>query len=331
MTNQLFDDARMVLADYIKIQPGETVTVFTDRSRRGEGEALAAAAEDLGVEALLVDMTAIVDRWFAGEGFWMEPPRNLIECVQGSNVSVFAVDETWAFRLDHQIRHLFQTGPECSIFKVDLGMGQWGLTDADRIRATEVGAALMRAFDGADRVHITTPGGTDLHLSVKGRPCLPVIPVPGRGKPYGMSVPLWSEYNWAPIEEFTHGVAVIDGATEATKVIHVVDQPIRIDIEGGKAVNIVGGADADVFREAMATDPGAPFVGELGLGAHHKALAGTETEKALLGTSHLGFGDNGDYPGGLNRSAVHIDMLMRDVSVSVDGVPVIADGQILGV
>lgn len=326
----LLADARMILEEYIGIRADETVAVVTDRSRRSEGEALAAAAAEMGVEVLLCDITATVDRWFEAPGFWAPPPQNLLDLVQGSSVSVFAVDETWAFRLDHQIRHLFRTGPDCSIFKVDLGMGRWGLTREDMLAATARGEALMKAFDGARLVHLTTPGGTDLHLSVEGRPCLPVVPIPGRGKPYGMSVPLWSEYNWAPIEEYTHGVAVIDGVTEATKVLHTVDSPVRIEIAGGKAVDISGGTDADAFAEAMRTDDTAAFVGELGLGAHHKAWAGTETEKALLGTSHLGFGDNGDYPGGLNRSAVHIDMLMRDVTVEVDGGVVIDAGVVVG-
>jgi 2,5-dihydroxypyridine 5,6-dioxygenase len=326
----LYEDARMILEEYIGVRPGELVTIFTDRSRRDEGEALAAAAIDLGIEALFVDMSATIDRWFDAPGFWLRPPQTLIDLVQASNVSVLAVDETWAFRLDHQVRHLFRTGPECSVFKVDLGMGSWGLTAEDRETATERGRVLMAAFEGGREVHVTTPAGTDLHLSVEGRPCLPIIPVPGRGKPYGMSVPLWSEYNWAPVEDRTHGVAVIDGVTEATKVIHVVDEPIRIVIEGGRAVAITGGADADAFREAMQTDETAAIVGELGLGAHHKALVGTETEKALLGTCHLGFGDNGDYPGGLNRSAVHVDMLMRDVTVSVDGRVVIDAGRVVG-
>ena len=330
MGETLYDDARMILDEYIGIRPEESLTIVTDRSRRAEGEALAAAAADLGVEALFLDITATVDRWFEAPGFWMRPPQSLIDCVQASNVSVFAVDETWAFRLDHQVRHLFRTGPGCSVFKVDLGMGKWSLTREDMEAATERGKVLMSSFEGARLVHVTTPGGTDLHLSVEGRPCLPVIPIPGRGKPYGMSVPLWSEYNWAPIEEYTHGVAVIDGVTEATKVIHEVDEPVRIEVSGGKAVDIAGGADADSFREAMQTDDTAAFVGELGLGAHHKALAGTETEKAMLGTCHLGFGDNGDYPGGLNRSAVHIDMLMRDVTVEVDGKVVIDAGRVVG-
>src|SRR5690606_14022823 len=123
---------------------------------------------------------------------------------------------------------------------------------------------------------------------------------------------------------------VIDGGTEATKVSHEVDEPVRIEVSGGKAVDIAGGADADSFREAMQSDGTAAFVAELGPGSHQKALAGTETDNAVLGTCNLGFGDNGDYPGGLNRSAVHLDMLMRDVSVEVDGKVVIDAGRVVG-
>src|SRR5690554_4258979 len=129
----------------------------------------------------LLDITATVDRWFEAPGFWMRPPQSLIDCVQASNVSVFTVDETWAFRLDHQVRHLFRTGPGGAVFKVDLATGKWSLTREDMEPATERGKVLMSSFEGARLVHVTTPGGTDLHLSVEGRPCLPVIPIPGRG------------------------------------------------------------------------------------------------------------------------------------------------------
>src|SRR5690606_18918239 len=128
----------------------------------------------------------------------------------------------------------------------------------------------------------------------------------------------------------THGVAVVAGVTAATNVIHEVDAPVRSEVAGGKAVDLARGADADSFREATQTDDTAAVAGELGLGAHHNAVAGAEAEKVMLGTCHLGFGDNGDYPGGLNRSAVHIDMLMRDVPVEVDGKVVIDAGRVVG-
>jgi hypothetical protein len=322
-------DARMIVRDYIRIQPGEAVTVLYDRGRWREGVAVANAARELGASVIAVDVSQHVDDVLGASTFWVDPPAHLRAVVQASSVSIFVADETYAFRLDHHVRHLWRTGADCSVYKVDVGLGRWNLTAADITAADRCGAALLAAIDGHETVRVTTKRGTDLRFVIKGRACLVVPPVPERGHPYGISVPLWSEYNWGPVEELTEGVAVVDGITEATSLLHVVTEPIRIVILGGRATTITGGADAADLERLLATDAGAAVVGELGIGAHPRAWPGTEVEKALLGTIHLGFGDNGEYPGGRNVSAIHCDVTMRDVSIEVDGRRIMRDGRLL--
>jgi hypothetical protein len=322
-------DARMIVRDYIRIRPDEIVTVLYDQGRWHEGVAVAAAARDLGASVIAVDVSQHVEAVLTGTSFWVDPPPNVRAVVQASNVSVFVADETYAFRLDHHVRHLWKTGPDCSVYKVDIGLGRWNLTGADIAEAERCGVALLAAIDGHETVQVTTELGTDLRFAIRDRACLVVPPVPERGHPYGISVPLWSEYNWAPVEDLTEGVAVVDGITEATSLLHVVTEPIRITISGGRATDLTGGADADDLRALLGTDAGAPVVGELGIGANPKAWPGTEVEKALLGTIHLGFGDNGEYPGGQNGSAVHCDVTIRDVSIEVDGRLIMRRGRLL--
>lgn len=244
-------------------------------------------------------------------------------------MTVFIVDETYAFRLDHQVGRLFQTGPDCSIFKIDFGMGTWGLTDNDVRRVVRIAERLTAAINGHDRVRITSRRGTDLTLSIAGRECLPIYPVPDRGAPYGLSVPLWGEYNWAPIEDSAHGRIVIDGLTEAGPTMAAVSEPVMMSIEGGRVVDVTGSRDAEDFQRLFKTDAGAAVVGELGVGGNPKALPGHESEKALLGTVHFGFGRNHVYPGGQNDSAVHVDGVVRDVTLTVDGEPVLLDGRLV--
>ncbi len=71
------------------------------------------------------------------------------------------------------------------------------------------------------------------------------------------------------------------------------------------------------------------LIGELGIGGNPHALYGTETEKARLGTAHFGLGQTDEYPGGTIRSAVHVDGVIRNARVEVDGVAVIADGRLV--
>jgi Thermophilic metalloprotease (M29) len=328
-TENRASDASMIVRDYIGIRPDEVVTVLFDRGRRDEGVAVAAAARDLGASVIAVDVSQHVDDVLGSESFWVDPPPHLRAVVQASNVSIFVADETYTFRLDHHVRHLWRTGAVCSIYKVDVGLGRWNFTAADIAEAERCGAALLAAIDGHETVRVTTELGTDLRFVIKGRGCLVVPPVPERGHPYGISVPMWSEYNWAPVEELTEGVAVVDGITEATSLLHVVTEPFRIAISGGRATSFSGGADAADLEALLATDSGAAVVGELGIGANPRAWAGTEAEKALLGTIHLGFGDNGEYPGGRNVSAIHCDVTLRDVSIEVDGHLVMRHGRLL--
>lgn len=330
MSRALTDDARRIVRDFVKVQPGETVSVLSDDSRRAEGEALACAAMECGASVIHIDVSQVVSRLMAASTFWLDPPANVVAAVQSSNVNLFAVDETYAFRLDHRVSSLFDTGPECSIFKVDLGMGTWRISPSDLANVEEIGVELVRAIEGHEEVRVSSELGTDVRLSIRGRSCLVVPQVPARGLPYGISVPLWGEYNWAPVEGSPTGVLVIDGLSEAGKVMGVVAEPVVMTVVDGRVCEVHGdGPDAEAFRAVFATDEGAAVVGELGIGGNPNALVGTETEKALLGTVHFGFGSNASYPGGANRSAIHVDGVVRHATVEVDGRVLLEGGHLV--
>ena len=325
----LANDARMVVDAFLRLAPHERVALVADNAHLAEAAALADAISQVGALLTRLDATATVESLLAGHDFWIDPPDELIAACQASNVTVFMVDETYAFRLDHQVGRLFETGPDCSIFKVDSGMGTWRLTENDLRRVVRIGERLTAAINGHDQVRITSRRGTDLTLSIAGRECLPIYPVPDRGAPYGLSVPLWGEYNWAPIEDSANGRIVIDGLTEAGPTMAAVSAPVIMTVEDGRVIDVAGERDAEDFRRVFQTDVGAAVVGELGVGGNHKALPGHESEKALLGTVHFGFGRNHVYPGGQNDSAVHVDGVARDVTLTVDGSLVLLDGRLM--
>lgn len=323
----LLSDARTVVRDFIKVRPGETVTVLSDGPRAPEAVAVVHACQEVGAEAVQLDLSHQVAALLLSDVFWEDPPAPVIAAVNASSVTIVVLDETYGFRLDHKVRTLFEPGPDCSIYKIDLGMGSWRLRrdDADAVQRT--GRALLDEMAGADAVHVTSPAGTDVRLSIQGRDCLPVDVIPQRGMPYAIPVPLWGEYNWAPVEGSVQGTIVIDGITEATPVLHVVSEPVTWTVVADRIVEIYGGQDADDFRRVFATDAGSSLIGELGIGGNPHAMFGTETEKAKLGTVHFGVGQNDEYPGGQIRSAVHVDGVVRDARVEVDGRVLIADGR----
>lgn len=323
----LHHDARIVVDEFIRLQPGEHVLLLTDAGRAAESEALHAAARTAGARVVSLDITDEVTAVVDGDAFWRDLPPMVVAAMQNANVTVATVDETYAFRLDHKVSSFLETNAGCSIFKVDLGMGEWRL-DIDRIREVEQqGAAFVAAMRRADQVRVTSPAGTDITLSLRGRECLPVVIRPERGKPYGTPIPLWGEYNWAPVRGSVNGTVVVDGISEATAQIHVVDSPVRWTVEADRIVAVEGGAEADAFRRIFELDEGSGLIGELGIGGNPFAWLGNETEKARLGTVHFGVGQNAAYPGGDIRSSVHIDGGVRDAVIEVDGRVVVRDGR----
>jgi leucyl aminopeptidase (aminopeptidase T) len=330
MDQLVLRDARMLVSSFVKIQPGEKVAVFTEPARRHEGEAFALAAEEAGADVIVVDIGRQVADLLGGEEFFIPPAPHVLGIMEGCNVGVFVVDETYAFRLDHKLAGVISTSEDRSFFSIDPGMGTWRFTAADVAEVDERCERLLKAMEGGDRIHLTTRKGTDLHLSIKGRECLYVSAVPWRGLHSVYPIPLWGELNWAPIEDFTYGTVIVDGLSEATEKLKDVAGPVIFTIADGRINDVSGETiDAEEFRAVTKYDENANVIGEFGIGANHKALDATQSAKAKLGTIHLGLGENGFYPGGQNRSLAHIDAGVRDVTVSIDGRVVIQDGVIV--
>ena len=137
-----------------------------------------------------------------------------------------------------------------------------------------------------------------------------------------MPIPLWGELNWAPVEELTEGRAVIDGILMRWGAQLAVSHPVEWVVHKGRIVEVKGGRDAhDFIKTLESADENAYIIGELGIGASHKARLGTMEEKGRLGTVHLGVGSNKVvYPGGRIVSKIHGDGSIRNVTVYVDSI-----------
>ena len=64
-------------------------------------------------------------------------------------------------------------------------------------------------------------------------------------------VPLWAEVAFAAVEDYTHGTAVVDGVMLGIGLTGQVKQPITWQMEGGKAVSIEGGDEAEKLKAAI--------------------------------------------------------------------------------
>jgi aminopeptidase len=194
-------------------------------------------------------------------------------------------------------------------------------TIAERTRKVTV------ILDQTALVKVTTRLGTDILLPVEGIKAISstgLIHVKGA---FG-NLPSGESY-MMPEEGKSEGIIVVDGSFAS--VGKIVDQPIRLTVEKGMVVKMEGGAEADKLMGML--KPLAPksyTVAELGIGTNDQArISGNilEDEK-VMGTVHIALGNNMSM-GGSCDVAIHLDGIIINPSVWVDGVLLLDNGKLL--
>jgi aminopeptidase len=108
---------------------------------------------------------------------------------------------------------------------------------------------------------------------------------------------------------------------------------IELEFRAGEVVSARAERGDDVLQAALATDPGARRLGEIGIGTNFgidQPIGNTLFDEKLGGTVHLALGRSYPETGGTNESAVHWDMvcdLRRGGRLTADGEPILVDGQ----
>ncbi len=205
--------------------------------------------------------------------------------------------------------------------------------DKRRVRAAE------RVLKAGRTMHVTSAAGTDLHVEIGEYPILSewgYTDEPGHWDhwPSGF-IATW------PNERSARGVVVLDAGDIIFPFKSYVRTPIRLTIEGGYIRAIEGGFDADFLRTYMRDheDEEAYAVSHLGWGLNPRArwtalglLDKVQTNgndgRAFAGNFLFSTGPNTD-AGGRRDTLCHLDIPMRNCSVSVDGVPMTKDGTVV--
>jgi hypothetical protein len=200
-------------------------------------------------------------------------------------------------------------GPYIDQSILDLEMS----ADYEQIAAFTV--SLAERLRGSSSAHITTALGTDLRMSLEGREWrLDTGVLRGRGV-FG-NLPAGEIYI-APVEDSAEGVLVIDKCFPGL----LLSEPVRVDFERGRVTQVEGGAGAEFLRNAFAQHgDAARIIAELGIGTNSLArLQGNIlTDEKVLGTIHVAVGRN-DFLGGKNVATTHIDGVISQPTVVIDG------------
>lgn len=189
----------------------------------------------------------------------------------------------------------------------------WGAVHRDQAR-------LIRRLAGACDIRIVGPG-TDLRLSVKGRTFLNSDG--HRNMPSG-------EVFTGPVEDSAEGVIEYD-----FPVCHrgMEVDGVRLLFRKGRIVEASARKNEKFLLSMLDSDPGARRLGELGIGTNRRIQRFTKSilfDEKIGGTVHLAVGKSYPETGGVNRSAIHWDMikdLRRGGTLYVDGKAFQKDGR----
>jgi leucyl aminopeptidase (aminopeptidase T) len=194
-------------------------------------------------------------------------------------------------------------------------------TDYEQIAALTL--SLAERLRGSSTARITTSLGTDLRMSLAGREWKTDTGML-RGQGVFGNLPAGEIYI-APIEDSAEGVLVIDKSLPGL----LLSKPVRLVFEKGRVTQIEGGAGAEYLEKAIAQHGDSTrVIAELGIGTNPQArLQGNIiTDEKVLGTIHVAIGRN-DFLGGNNIAPTHIDGVVSQPTVWVDGKMLLDKGQ----
>jgi leucyl aminopeptidase (aminopeptidase T) len=107
--------------------------------------------------------------------------------------------------------------------------------------------------------------------------------------------------------------------------------PITLAVSKGWCTKIEGGAEARALEAHIEGVENARNIAEFGIGLNPKArLQGEITEvKKRLGTAHMALGDSAAGYGGAVVSEVHLDGMILDARIELDGEVIVEGGKVL--
>ncbi len=302
---------KTVVGPCLGVQPGEDVVIVVDTSTQAIGEALRAAAADVGGEPVVCVMEP---RSVDGE----EPPAAVAAALAAARVFVAPTRRS----LSHTRARKAASDAGAR------GATLPGVTEDMLARLMAADFPLMAArsravaelLTDATEAHVTCPRGSDFRVDLTGRTGISddgTLQAPGA---FG-NLPCGEGFI-APLT----GEGTLYAATLAS--VGFPDEPVRLTVEGGRLADAAGEWGARWTGLLDAAGAEGRNLAELGVGTNERAtLTGNilEDEK-MLGTVHVAFGASAGI-GGTVAVPVHLDCLVEDATLDVGGTRVLDAGR----
>jgi leucyl aminopeptidase (aminopeptidase T) len=307
---------RTIVRECMGVSPGEEVLVICNPVTEEIGALMRIEAQGDGADATLA---VISER----ESHAAEPPDAVAAAMAEADVV-----------LAPTIQSLSHTAARKKASEAGVRIGTLpGVTEemltrlmtGDLHEVRRRGWALSTALNGATEARITCANGSDLRLGLEGR--LSIVDAGELGNRGAFGNLPCGEAFIAPVEGTGEGTLVVDGSIAG---IGLLETPTSLTVRGGHLVEAGGTAGTGLMDMLTVHGPDGTNVAELGIGTNEEAiLTGNilEDEK-ILGTIHVAFGASAAI-GGTVQVPVHLDCVVLEPTVEIDGETVLSRGELL--
>jgi leucyl aminopeptidase (aminopeptidase T) len=308
---KMFSAANKAMLEVYEVSEKDKVLILTDVHSRTIANAFRDACAKIGCE----EETYNIDE---SKRPLKESPEELLKKLPGKSV-VLNILKAFPEEISFRIKW---------IFKVEEGryrkLGHMpGITEDMMLRSVDVdynqmkstADSLLDALNNVDKIRITTDEGTDLILGVKDRPFVGDV---GVKQSLECNLPC-GEVFCAPLETEADGVILFNASIGD---IGLLEDPLKVHLVKGKITKLESD-DKELMKrisELQGVDEDSKVIGELGIGVNPGAvITGNMLEdEKTLGTAHIAFGNNEDFPGGgKNKSKIHRDYLFYRPTIEV--------------
>ena len=326
MTDVRTENIKLCLEKIVRVKPGQNLLVIAQDYARSMSLArkFMDLANSMGIEAVLATMQPHTRQA-------QEPPRTIAAAMKEADVIVEVTDWYDIAHTDAR-KEATELGRKFCIMLAEVyedrlknPISMEGLN-----KVKERTDNLVEIATRANVARVTTPYGTDVTMSLKGRQGIPLHPLTDSGLPV---IRYYAEVAIAPVEGTTEGVIVVDAGVQGWE--YLLRKPIRFEVKKGRiqleTVSSDDAEDEERFKRMISFDQDANnCAAELGLQTSHilpKILLGGMLDYGSEGKIHIAYGRNNDI-GGETWSQIHQDCLMTQPTVKLDDICVIENGEL---
>lgn len=320
---EIYEYAKKPLA--LNIEEGDQIVIVTDTKMDSAViDALFTAATELGCETTVMKMTP-------RSGHGHDPTRPIAEAMKHADLSVLAASTALAHS-SASIETQKNGNGVLLMSEVTTDILTSGAVKADYDAMQELGERVKAVWDTGERVRVTSPTGTDFEADITDKRCWLIA-----GRLF--HVDEVGKHTTA-FPDGEAGITTNVGSTNGRVVFDVsahhvgfVDEPIVVTVEDGWAISIDGGRSAREFERYImqnGDENSWRCAAEISIGLNDgvEFTGNLRTDKKKYGTVHVALGESESVLDGTVEAALHLDGIISEPTVYIDGEVVVENGKI---